>query len=702
MATIVGSAAGGNWNAGGSWVGGIIPSATSDVQLDATSGNITVNVTSACRSINCTGYVGTLAQTAALNVGDATAGTGNIAFKLVAGMTYTSGAGVSFVSTNATQQSVDFGGKTVNTAGFTGVGGSWQLASAIVVSNTLTFGAGALDTNNQAVTCNIFSSSSGTTRSLTLGSSTVTCQQNSTAAISFIAAGMTITPGTSSIVLNGTAQTFGGGGLTFWNVSFTNVSPTGTVVSGSNTFNNLTFAPSGAIKTHAITFAANQTVSGVLTLSGNTAINRVLVKSDILGTPRTLTCNGTITTQHSDWQDITGAGSASWNLAAITGLSGDCGGNSGITLTTPTTQTSTGTASFTWSTHGWTTHVPLPQDTVSIPNAFIATRVVTVDMPRLGKNITLTCTGNPSITLSADTVVYGNWTFSGTNTTAGSFTFTLAGRSAQTFTSNGNAIAYAINVTSAGGTYTLQDNITTASTPSYGCTSGTLDLNGKTISTINGFTLGATSLTSALKLSGGTLNCSTVSASVATTRSVDFGAGGIINLLSTAATAVWSVAGAGFTTSGTGTIKINAASASARTFGGGGFTYPTLDYTVAGSTGTLTLTGSNTFDTVNFSDVTNARSLLLTAATTTTVTNFNVQGTAGKLMTVDSATAASHNLAKSSGTASCDYLSIKNSHAAGGAAWYAGANSTDVSGNTGWIFTPPPSSSGSLLLMGVG
>jgi hypothetical protein len=37
-----------------------------------------------------------------------------------------------------------------------------------------------------------------------------------------------------------------------------------------------------------------------------------------------------------------------------------------------------------------------------------------------------------------------------------------------------------------------------------------------------------------------------------------------------------------------------------------------------------------------------------------------------------------------------DYLSISQSIATGGAAWYAGANSTDGGNNTGWIFSAAP------------
>ena len=58
-------------------------------------------------------------------------------------------------------------------------------------------------------------------------------------------------------------------------------------------------------------------------------------------------------------------------------------------------------------------------------------------------------------------------------------------------------------------------------------------------------------------------------------------------------------------------------------------------------------------------------------------------------MTVASITAATHTLASTLGQ-SCDYLSVTNSLAGGGGAWYAGANSTEGTGNTGWIFTAAP------------
>jgi hypothetical protein len=89
-----------------------------------------------------------------------------------------------------------------------------------------------------------------------------------------------------------------------------------------------------------------------------------------------------------------------------------------------------------------------------------------------------------------------------------------------------------------------------------------------------------------------------------------------------------------------------------------------------------------------------------TAGATYAVTNFTVSGTSGNLVTIISSTSGTAaTLSKSSGTVSSNYLSLKDSTATGGAAWYAGANSTNVSGNTGWIFTNAPATNRGNFLM---
>jgi hypothetical protein len=82
--------------------------------------------------------------------------------------------------------------------------------------------------------------------------------------------------------------------------------------------------------------------------------------------------------------------------------------------------------------------------------------------------------------------------------------------------------------------------------------------------------------------------------------------------------------------------------------------------------------------------------ILLSSAVTYTLDFFELSGTAGNLVTIDSTTNAAHTFSKSSGVVDADYLSLEYSTATGGASWYAGANSTNVGNNTGWIFTAAP------------
>jgi hypothetical protein len=126
--------------------------------------------------------------------------------------------------------------------------------------------------------------------------------------------------------------------------------------------------------------------------------------------------------------------------------------------------------------------------------------------------------------------------------------------------------------------------------------------------------------------------------------------------------------------------------AAAKTFAGGGATYPVLNN---GGAGALTISGSNTFETI--SNSVQPTTFTFTIATTQTVNNFNVAGIAGSLVTINSSTAATAaTLSKASGTVYGSYLSIRDSTATGGATWYAGPTSTNTSNNTGWIFARLP------------
>ena len=89
MATRTISNTGGNYNATGTWVEGAVPNSADDVVSTATSGQLTVNVASAARSINLSNYTNTLTMNANLTVSGAS-------------VTNTLGASMSFAGTAGT------------------------------------------------------------------------------------------------------------------------------------------------------------------------------------------------------------------------------------------------------------------------------------------------------------------------------------------------------------------------------------------------------------------------------------------------------------------------------------------------------------------------------------------------------------------------------------------------------------------------
>ena len=283
------------------------------------------------------------------------------------------------------------------------------------------------------------------------------------------------------------------------------------------------------------------------------------------------------------------------------------------------------------------------------------------DFTASGLDGTMTLAGT-----SIGLTISGSLTFQATNFTrsyTGTTTFN-ATTTGKTITTNGVGFGNAVTFNGAGGAWALGSALQLTG-GSLTLTNGTVDLNGKTLTT--GFRFATGTGTKNLTFNGGTLVCTLA------------GANSFTNPAPTGFT----------TTEGTGTGTISLTSGSAKTFNGAGSTFNcTLNQ---GGAGALTITGSNTFG--NITNTVQPASILFTAATTSTFTNFSLSGTAGNLITIGSDTAASHTLSKASGTVSADFLSISRSTATGGAGWYAGANSTDGGNNLGWIFTAPPAPS---------
>jgi hypothetical protein len=95
MATRTISNAGGNYNATGTWVEGIVPTSADDVVATATSGQLTVNVASAASSFNFTNYTNTLTLNAVWTV------SGGVLQTFVAAMGISGSSSIFITSSNA-------------------------------------------------------------------------------------------------------------------------------------------------------------------------------------------------------------------------------------------------------------------------------------------------------------------------------------------------------------------------------------------------------------------------------------------------------------------------------------------------------------------------------------------------------------------------------------------------------------------------
>lgn len=467
---------------GGAPGAGNAPTAADDIIFDAASGAGTVTIAAAlaCRSFQTAGSsIATCVHNGfTVTVGDGTAGAGNIALDLSGFTTYTAVTSTTsnwtFVSTSATVQTVNFNNFVTAHSSFSAAG-SWQYVGgqlAASSSSILIHTSGTLDLNGQTVTRGLWQSVGAVARTLTLGAAAITI--TNTGANAFIASGsnLTITANTATMTFTNTSAGFNGGNFDYNGLSVVaNAAQGFTLTSTGLTLGNFTRIGT-AVRSDTLTLAGAGAVivTGTFDVQGNSAINRLLIQSNVVGTAQTITAAAT-NFANVDFMDITGAGAGSWDVSTAIlcpGLAGDVGGNTGITFCASEAQQWAGTSGGNWSANAWTTRVPLAHDDVTLATAFIAGQVVATDMARAGRDIDWTgVTGSPNWAYSQDTLVTGNLVFSpnqGTMLPAGFF-WDYGGRGAQTITSNGkewraatpSSQTASVRVRAPGGSYTLTD-----------------------------------------------------------------------------------------------------------------------------------------------------------------------------------------------------------------------------------------------------
>jgi hypothetical protein len=681
---------GGLWSLPATWVEGAVPLNSDDVVATATSGNVTIDVNSVCRSIDLTNYVNTLTHNSGvvLSIGDATAGAGNIALKFVSGMNYVLGSlvtsAINFVSTSAVVQTVDFGGKNSGSVTYNATSnGSWKLISthSTDYGATITLTKGTLDINGQTCNWGSFNSDNSNVRTLILGNASIFLNGGGSIGNTFwltsFVTNLTIPANTASVTITkhstSNAPLFFTGTFNFNGMSLYFTGGGIMTLRGTGTFYNLSFTGDALPAEDRYQVNTNVVVTNQLILNGYSATKRLRVHSSSFGAVRTITISGATVVASNvnfNWINL----SVLTDLSAISGGAGDMGGNTNIIFTPSITNywysPSSGIKLWTdvsnWflSTGGTggNSRVPLPQDNARFDsNSFPVTDVIVrADYTLLGTNIDWTGSiNNPTWSITDDLTlngvsIYGSitlipsmnlicspttsilWRGSGAGNT---FTLTNAGHS-------WNVALFLIGF-SGTNTLSLQDDYVGT---------GLLQVTGIINSNNHNIT------TDRFLQSSGILNMGS----------------GIWKLNGVGT--VWNSGGT--INSNTSTIKISDDSETEKTFSGGSKIYYNL--LIEGSSScTYNFLGSNTFNDFS-SSKTVSFNLLFSAGTTTTVTTFGINGSAGNLVTLSSTTTANHTLTKSGGgTITCNYLIISRSTATPALTWYA-VNCIDGGNNSGW------------------
>ena len=568
--------AGTKWSATSGGPGGAsVPTSADDVFFNAASGAGTVTIAAGntgARSINCTGFTGTIAGSAAISVA------GSVT--LVAAMTYTHSGTVSFTGTGTlTTAGKTFSGVTVNGAGIT-----LTLGDALNISTrTLTITQGTFTTANFNVTAGDIVSTGVIVRAMNLGSSTIVL--SSTAPFRPSGSNLTFNAGTSNIQLTSSVITSFGGALTFNNVSFTGTSVASRTIVDVNTYNNLTLSGPSAAGTVTYNMSNRQIINGTLSTTGTAGNRRVRITSDTYGISQILTINSTPSLVDVDFIDTIVQGTA----VPISGTRiGNLGGCIGITFSAPKTVYWNPPVSTTiWGGDGWaatsggahnTDNFPLAQDTAVIDNSSAGSTILinTGSQIPIGTLDASTRTTAFTINFNQAGTVYGNFTLGSGISLTGTSTLTFSGRSTQTITSAGKSFSCPIVVDTYGGIVTLADALSMGSQ--------TLTVTNGTFNTAN-FNL------SAGRLVSDNTNVRTIilgSSTVSLNETIPINISTITNL-----------------TFGAGTSQINI-TGPGPTIQSGGLTFHNVSLTETGSNVTVITGSTNTFNNLSVTAPTSA------------------------------------------------------------------------------------------------
>lgn len=564
-------------------------------------------------------------------------------------------------------------------------------------TRTLNMGSGTWTLRGSSTT--IWTTATTTNLTLDVGTSTVNCTYSGSAGTRTITTGATaalglntlnITAGTDTVAF--TTQVF------CQNISFAGFSGTWNntplTSSGSVTFGTgMTVTDGGSTITLTATSGTNLITSNGVAVNRNITLNGVggtwqladaLSISTVTST-RTLTLtNGTFDannfnvtcgsfsssnsntrtlTMGSGTWTLTGNNATIWNLATMTNMT--ITGSGSIVCNY---SGSTGTRTFN---HGATAGASvMPVDVYITAGTDTVTFVGSSSDAGAFKSIDFTgFSGTQGTATGSGLYLTGSLTMSSTMTQTAASTRTYFFQGTGTLTTNGVTFGYNLRTNSASSLLTLGSSLTMDTGCLLTVTLGTFNANNYNITTPN------------------------VSSSGSGVRTITMGSG---TWTLTGTGTVWDLATATNLTfdAGTSTIKVTDASASSKTFKSGTLTYYNL-WLTGGGAGAMILGSSTATNTFNSIRVDPLLTVQVFAGSTLALSApyLILSGTPAQTNIFESTTAGvAWNITCASGTFNEDYISLKDSAASGGALFYAGSHSVNVSGNSGWLFSDAPSS----------
>jgi len=581
-----------NWDgtAGTKWAltsggsgGEAVPTSADDVFFDGNSGANTVTISTGntgSKSINCTGFTGTLNGTAAITIS-------SCSMTLVSGMTYSYTGTITFQTASGTLTSA---GKTFANITLT-LGGAvtCTLGDALTSTGSISHTNGTFNLNNFTLTCNSYSSSSANAKTLAFGTGNITATGTGTA-VSFTQGYPTVT-GTPIInVTNSTATattviagvfsegnsisynfTSGTYSLTFLattthtarNVDFTGFAGTWEATSTATIYGNLklssgmTLTSSASAMTLGATSGTQnitsngKTIDFPITMNGSGGTFKPL-DTFTLASARTLTLTaGTLDLSAASVStglfDGSGTGTRAIafgsNSITVTGNGGtvvNVGGASGFTYTgtfniTSNYTGSTGTRTFNANLIGTGVYPTLATSGANINIGTVATDIVSLT----GSWGNIDFTNYTQSLANATRSLFGNITFSsGMTISSGTSVTTFAATSGtQNITSNGQTLNFPLTFNGVGGTFKPLDALTVGSTRTTTLTNGTLDLSAANFST--GLFSSSNSNTRTIAFGSNSITVSGTGAAWATSPVTNFTTTGtpVVNVTNSTATA---------------------------------------------------------------------------------------------------------------------------------------------------------------------